>query len=428
MRMRSDGPVGVVIPVCGTTPAWQLKECVASIFEAQEEEHEPYLAVRVIVSIGPCGPMGEANESCGMADPNEFLPQLAGDDAVKPLRTALILTHGARGSFAANVNRGVEDALEHGCRAVLLLNADTHLAPHQLERWVAHLSVHEDLAVCGCISNEIGGPAQRKYDDDSIFVQAECVAQARKDWTAIDESVERFSLKEIFLKAAKADLEQPRARLHDVDHVKMVAAMIPEWAFEQVGLMDSRFRPGNREDVDWCWRARQAGFRTAFAYDLFVHHYGSQSFGNEKAWRKAMRDNAGRFNAKWSATQRFRLRQAGKTITVEADDKLMDLMRTEEPYSLDPLLWRGETIQATDPRSAIRDLRAYLGFHDRDPAAWTSLCVALAHLGRFDEARLILTNKCMEWFPHLKRDFEILMDQIAGMEDGYERARAAREE
>jgi GT2 family glycosyltransferase len=427
MRLRPDGPVGVVIPVCGTTPAWQLRECVASIFEGQHEEHEPYLDIHVIVSIGPCGP------DQGKALPTTYLPNLGGEAAWKPLRTGLHVVNGARGSFAANANRGIEAARELGCRAVLLLNADTHLAPHQLERWVSHLSTQEDLAVCGCISNEIGGPARREYGEDTIFVRAETAALETKDWTTSYSYAEpetktagSFCLKEIFLSAAKEALEQPRARLHDVDHVKMVAAMIPAWAFEQVGLLDSRFRPGNREDVDWCWRARQAGFRTAFAYDLFVHHYGSQSFGNEKAWRKAMRDNAGRFNAKWAHTTRFGIEQAGEGLPLRTD-RILDLMVTEEPFSMDPLWWRGQALQAINPRSALRDLRAYLGFHKRDEAAWSALCVALAHLGRFNEARLIVTNRCMEWFPHLKRDLEILLNQIAAMEEGYERTRAARE-
>lgn len=47
----------------------------------------------------------------------------------------------------------------------------------------------------------------------------------------------------------------------------------------KVGLLDETFFPGGYEDDDFCMRAHQLGYRIHLARDLFIHHWGSASFG-----------------------------------------------------------------------------------------------------------------------------------------------------
>lgn len=47
----------------------------------------------------------------------------------------------------------------------------------------------------------------------------------------------------------------------------------------KVGLLDEAFFPGGYEDDDFCLRARRLGYRIHLARDLFIHHWGSASFG-----------------------------------------------------------------------------------------------------------------------------------------------------
>ncbi|HWJ03958.1 MAG TPA: glycosyltransferase family 2 protein, partial [Verrucomicrobiae bacterium] len=47
----------------------------------------------------------------------------------------------------------------------------------------------------------------------------------------------------------------------------------------EVGLLDEHFFPGGYEDDDYCARALAAGYRIYLARDVFLHHFGSASFG-----------------------------------------------------------------------------------------------------------------------------------------------------
>lgn len=47
----------------------------------------------------------------------------------------------------------------------------------------------------------------------------------------------------------------------------------------RVGLLDEAFFPGGFEDDDYCLRARGLGYPIHLARDVFIHHWGSASFG-----------------------------------------------------------------------------------------------------------------------------------------------------
>ena len=47
----------------------------------------------------------------------------------------------------------------------------------------------------------------------------------------------------------------------------------------RVGLLDTHFFPGGYEDDDYCARARALGVNIYLARDVFIHHWGSTSFG-----------------------------------------------------------------------------------------------------------------------------------------------------
>ena len=55
--------------------------------------------------------------------------------------------------------------------------------------------------------------------------------------------------------------------------------LLTKSVFENVGLLDENFFPGGFEDNDYCIRARQLGYRIHLARDVFIHHWGSASFG-----------------------------------------------------------------------------------------------------------------------------------------------------
>ncbi len=50
-----------------------------------------------------------------------------------------------------------------------------------------------------------------------------------------------------------------------------------------IGPLSTDYGRGYYEDVDFCLRAREAGFRSVCAADVIVGHHGSRSFGGDKA-------------------------------------------------------------------------------------------------------------------------------------------------
>ena len=70
--------------------------------------------------------------------------------------------------------------------------------------------------------------------------------------------------------------------------------------YEKIGGLDERFGLGFFDDDDLAERARRAGFDLAVARDLFVHHFGSRTFGgNGIDAAKLLDENARRFAEKW---------------------------------------------------------------------------------------------------------------------------------
>jgi GT2 family glycosyltransferase len=69
---------------------------------------------------------------------------------------------------------------------------------------------------------------------------------------------------------------------------------------EEIGGIDERFGVGNFEDDDFCLRVRAAGYNIHVCDDVFIHHFGSQTFAANKIdWTATMRQNWEKFAAKW---------------------------------------------------------------------------------------------------------------------------------
>jgi len=68
----------------------------------------------------------------------------------------------------------------------------------------------------------------------------------------------------------------------------------------QIGLLDEYFSPGFYEDDDMSFRILKAGYYLLKCYDCFIHHFGSQSFGeNQIEQLNLMNVNSRKFINKW---------------------------------------------------------------------------------------------------------------------------------
>lgn len=50
--------------------------------------------------------------------------------------------------------------------------------------------------------------------------------------------------------------------------------------YDELGEFDESLWPCSGEEIDFCMRARQAGHDIGIAQDVYVHHFGSQTFGD----------------------------------------------------------------------------------------------------------------------------------------------------
>lgn len=99
---------------------------------------------------------------------------------------------------------------------------------------------------------------------------------------------------------ARARRERYRDQGYVTDRAIGLCLCIDRRVIEEIGGIDERFGVGNFEDDDFCLRVRAAGYRIFVCDDVFIHHFGSQTFAANKVdWNATMRENWQKFALKW---------------------------------------------------------------------------------------------------------------------------------
>ena len=188
------------------------------------------------------------------------------DDSVDMLRAEfpavqLVANPDNRGFPAAN-NQGI--AVAHG-RYILLLNSDTEVVGDALATMVAFADAHPDVGVVGPQLLNPDGSVQ------SSRRRLPTLATAFFESTWLQPYAPRRLLERYYV------LDQPDDATLDVDWVKGAALMARREAIEQVGLLDEGFFMYS-EELDWCRRFREAGWRVVYLSTAQItHHEGKSS-------------------------------------------------------------------------------------------------------------------------------------------------------
>jgi N-acetylglucosaminyl-diphospho-decaprenol L-rhamnosyltransferase len=166
-----------------------------------------------------------------------------------------------RGFPAAN-NQGL--AVAQG-RYVLLLNPDTEVVEDGLATLVAFADAHPDVGMVG---------PQLLYPDGSVQSSRRrfpTLATAVFESTWLEPYALRRLLKRYYV------LDRPDDAVQDVDWVTGAAMMARREAVEQVGPLDEGFFMYS-EELDWCRRFREAGWRVVYLPTArVIHHEGKSS-------------------------------------------------------------------------------------------------------------------------------------------------------
>jgi GT2 family glycosyltransferase len=189
------------------------------------------------------------NWSCTVVDNASSDGTVEAIRAAHPQQRVLVMEKNL--GFCGGNNRGIQDALARAADYVLLLNNDTELHPDLL---TALVGVAESDSQIGAV-----GAKNIQMDDHRIV------------WGAYGEL--RYD-RDLVRLVGSRQLDGPEyCGVKDVDWVIGNGIMMSRRAVDTIGGFDESFF-GYHEDVDWCERARRAGFRIVYNGDAIIYHQG----------------------------------------------------------------------------------------------------------------------------------------------------------
>jgi GT2 family glycosyltransferase len=190
------------------------------------------------------------NDASPDAAINDYLAGIGRDRRVELLNNAANL------GFVESVNRALAE-IPRG--DILLLNADTIVPENFLDRLAAAAHSAAGIGTVTPLSN---------HGEFTSFP----IANAANPLPPLAEiaAIDRV--------AAEANA----GRIVTIPNGIGFCLYVTRACLDAVGALSSRYHRGYLEDVDFCLRARERGFRNVCAPFVYVAHAGSRSFGREK--------------------------------------------------------------------------------------------------------------------------------------------------
>lgn len=183
-------------------------------------------------------------------------------------RVRLIRNADNRGFGAAN-NQAI--ALSRG-RYILLLNSDASLQPQTVAAMVAQMDKDNRVAI-------VGG---RLLNADQTFQSSFFDFPTWKSELLLLTGLAR----RVYGPTYPSYPEHKSVRAAHVDWVSGALFMIRRQAIEQVGAFDERFFM-YAEEMDWCFRMREAGWLVAYVPDAAAVHISAASAHHQPERRRA---------------------------------------------------------------------------------------------------------------------------------------------
>lgn len=237
-------PVSVVIPVYRELAL--VRACIESVKTSLPLNHTP----AQIVVVDDCSPEPALSA---------WLDKQAAAGNIALLRNTCNL------GFIETVNRGMRMFADHD---VLLLNADTQVHGDWIDRLARALYATPDVASVTPWTNN------GEISSFPVITQA-APAPDTRELAVLDQVAA-----EVRAAPGGADIELPSCCGFTM--------LIRRTVLDGIGMLDgTALIRGYSEEVDWCMRARAAGWRHLQATGVFVAHEGTVSFRAEKTLRVA---------------------------------------------------------------------------------------------------------------------------------------------
>ena len=188
-----------------------------------------------------------------------------------------IITNKQNLGFAKANNVGIKQAQGE---YILLLNPDTELIDNSLEKMIEFMDENNECGIVGprlLNSNNTLQRSCRKFPSlsDQFFIQLKLhnfFAQKIK------------SVREYYMLDFKHD------KIKEVDQVMGAAMLIRREVFDKIGFLDEKFW-SVFEEVDFCKRAKKAGYKIIFYPDCRIMHLKGESFKKMASLKKQINFN-----------------------------------------------------------------------------------------------------------------------------------------
>ncbi|MEO8065974.1 MAG: glycosyltransferase family 2 protein [Candidatus Doudnabacteria bacterium] len=165
---------------------------------------------------------------------------------------AILIENNANLGFSAGNNVAIKRATG---RNILLLNSDTTVQTDTIDGTIGYLESHPDVGVVGCKvllpSGELHQASRRKFPDPANAFLRLFGLRKFSDYNYRNVPVDREM---------------------EVDSVVGAFLMIRRSVIDQIGLLDEDFFMYG-EDLDWCWRVKEAGFKVVYYPAVQITHY-----------------------------------------------------------------------------------------------------------------------------------------------------------
>lgn len=207
----------------------------------------------------------------------------SGDGSVERLRRAIdregwqgwasILPLDRNGGFAFGNNAGIAEALRAARRVdyVMLLNPDTIVRGGSIRTLVDFMDTHRHVGIAGSrIENEHGASECSAHTAPSPLGELESGARLG----ILTRLLRRYAVSPPIQEAA-----------HECDWVSGASLIIRREVAEQIGKLDERYFL-YFEEVDFCLRAKKAGWKIWFVPESRVVHFEGASTGIRDVMRR----------------------------------------------------------------------------------------------------------------------------------------------
>jgi hypothetical protein len=175
----------------------------------------------------------------------------------------------------AGYTRPMNQALRLGRgRYLMQLNPDTLILPEAIDRLVAFMDQHPKIGICG-----------PKVLNRDLTLQKPCRRGEPRPWAVLTYFLglsARYPSSPLFSQYLLTYLDEDQ--INPVDGVAGSCMLVRRALVDQIGYLDERYF-AYQEDADFCFRARQAGWKVYYMPEAQIIHYGGQGGSRVQPYR-----------------------------------------------------------------------------------------------------------------------------------------------